>query len=67
MPQGGKLRVESANVSVGATSSEVERGVLAGDYVRIKVSDTGQGVEPEVIDRVFEPFLRPRKWARGAA
>jgi DNA-binding response OmpR family regulator len=35
MPQGGKLCVESANVSVATASSEVERGVLAGDYVRI--------------------------------
>ena len=43
MPQGGKLCVESANVSVAVASSEVERGVLAGDHVRIKVSDTGQG------------------------
>jgi signal transduction histidine kinase len=67
MPRGGKLCVESANVSVGATSREVERGVHAGDHVRIKVSDTGQGMTPEVIDHVFEHSLRPRKWAKGAA
>ena len=57
MPQGGTLCVESANVSVGAASSEFGRGILAGDYVRIKVSDTGQGVQPELIDRIFEPFF----------
>ena len=67
MPQGGKLCVESANVSVGPANSEFGRGILAGDYVRIKVSDTGQGMEPGVIDRIFEPFLRPRRWAKGAA
>jgi CheY-like chemotaxis protein len=66
MPQGGKLCVESANDSVGVASSEVERGVLAGDYVRIKVSDTGQGMEPDVIDRAFEPFFTTKEVGKGS-
>ena len=66
MPRGGKLCVESANVSVGAASSEVERGVLAGDHVRIKVSDTGQGMEPEVVDRVFEQFFTTKEVGKGS-
>jgi signal transduction histidine kinase len=66
MPQGGKLCVESANVSVGAASSEVGRGVLAGNHVRIKVSDTGQGMEPEVIDHVFEPFFTTKEVGKGS-
>ena len=66
MPRGGKLCFESANVSVGATSSEIERGVLAGDYVHIKVSDTGQGMTPEVIDRVFEPFFTTKEVGKGS-
>ena len=66
MPQGGNLCVESANVSVGAASSEVGRGVLAGYYVRIKVSDTGQGMEPEVIDHVFEPFFTTKEVGKGS-
>ena len=66
MPRGGKLCVESANVSVGATSSEVERGVHAGDHVRIKVSDTGQGMTPEVIDHVFEPFFTTKEVGKGS-
>jgi hypothetical protein len=66
MPRGGKLCVESANVSVGATSSEVERGVHAGDHVRIKVSDTGQGMTPQVIDHVFEPFFTTKEVGKGS-
>jgi signal transduction histidine kinase len=66
MAQGGKLHVESANVSVAAASSEVERGVLAGDYVRIVVSDTGQGMTPEVVDRVFEPFFTTKEVGKGS-
>ena len=66
MPQGGKLCVESANVSVGPASSEFGRGILAGDYVRIKVSDTGQGMEPEVTDRIFEPFFTTKEVGKGS-
>jgi signal transduction histidine kinase len=66
MPEGGTLCVESANGSVGAASSEVERGVLVGDYVRIAVSDTGQGMAPEVVDRVFEPFFTTKEVGKGS-
>jgi signal transduction histidine kinase len=66
MPQSGKLSVESVNVSVGVATSEVARGVVAGDYVCVKVSDTGQGMEPEVIDRVFEPFFTTKELGKGS-
>jgi signal transduction histidine kinase len=66
MAQGGKLHVQSANVSVATASSEVERGVLAGDYVRIVASDTGQGMTPEVVDRVFEPFFTTKEVGKGS-
>jgi signal transduction histidine kinase len=66
MAQGGKLYVESANVSVAPASGEVERGVLAGDYVRIVASDTGQGMTPEVVDRVFEPFFTTKEVGKGS-
>jgi signal transduction histidine kinase len=66
MAQGGKLYVQSANVSVATASSEVERGVLAGDYVRIVASDTGQGMTPEVVDRVFEPFFTTKEVGKGS-
>jgi signal transduction histidine kinase len=66
MPRGGKLRLTSANVSVASAGGEAERGVLAGDYVRIVVSDTGQGMPPEVVDRVFEPFFTTKEVGKGS-
>ena len=66
MPEGGKLSVESANVSVGASDEEGERGVPAGDYVRVAVSDTGQGMVPDVVDRVFEPFFTTKEVGKGS-
>ena len=66
MPRGGKLRIESVNVSVGTTGGEAERGIRAGDYVQIIVSDTGQGMPPEVVDRVFEPFFTTKEVGKGS-
>src|SRR5688572_15950135 len=50
----GELSLEVDNVGLGA--SEVE-DLPAGDYVRIRVTDTGGGIAPEHLDRVFEPFF----------
>ena len=66
MPGGGKLRIESVNVSVGTTGGEAERGIPAGDYVQIIVSDTGQGMPPEVLERVFEPFFTTKEVGKGS-
>ena len=66
MPEGGTLRIEVANVSVDEASREAERGVVAGDYVRIVVSDTGHGMASEVIDRAFEPFFTTKEAGKGS-
>jgi signal transduction histidine kinase len=65
-PRGGKLRIESMNVSVGTVDGEAERGVAPGDYVRIVVSDTGHGMPADVADRVFEPFFTTKDVGKGS-
>jgi signal transduction histidine kinase len=66
MPRGRKLRIESVNVSVGTTGSEAEMRIPAGDYVKVVVSDTGQGTPPEVLDRVFESFFTTNEVGKGS-
>jgi signal transduction histidine kinase len=66
MPRGGKLNIEAVNVSLGTTSGEAERGVPTGDYVKIVVSDTGQGMSPETLERVFEPFFTTKEVGKGS-
>jgi PAS domain S-box-containing protein len=55
MPQGGTLRVGTEVHQVDEALSGYER-IEPGEYVRVTVSDTGHGISPEIIDRVFEPF-----------
>lgn len=66
MPRGGKLNIEVMNVSVATASEEAMRGVSIGDYVRIVVSDTGQGMSAEVVERVFEPFFTTKEVGKGS-
>jgi signal transduction histidine kinase len=62
MPDGGRLVLSTANVVL----RDHEAGSLpAGDYVRIRVSDTGSGMPPEVVARAFEPFFTTKEVGKG--
>lgn len=66
MPKGGKLIIETTNVEV--TKEEIpdtSAGVQAGRFVRIAVTDTGCGMGPEIIDRIFQPFFTTKEAGKG--
>jgi CheY-like chemotaxis protein/two-component sensor histidine kinase len=60
MPQGGRLSVRTA-LAPSAEASDLE----PGDYVRLTVSDTGEGMEPEVLLRATEPFFSTKATGKG--
>jgi len=64
MPGGGDLTVETSNVALGAEEVEAFDG-RAGEYVRVRVSDTGRGMDEKTKQRVFEPFFSTREKGRG--
>jgi PAS domain S-box-containing protein len=63
MPQGGVLRIEAQVVAAGAAPQALE--LDEGWYVAIRVSDTGAGMDPEVVARAFEPFFTTRNEGKG--
>jgi PAS domain S-box-containing protein len=60
MPMGGELRIETSNVDILAGSP---RALLfpPGPYVRLLVSDSGEGMDADTLARIFEPFFTTKK------
>ncbi|WP_165491071.1 ATP-binding protein [Lichenihabitans psoromatis] len=65
MPDGGRLSIETMNVSLEDTHSLPNEEVSPGRYVVISVSDTGSGMTPEVIAKAFDPFFTTKAIGQG--
>ena len=65
MPDGGQLLIETSNVSISDEYLRAHLDAESGKYVLLTVSDTGVGMEPEVLDRVFEPFFTTKANGEG--
>jgi signal transduction histidine kinase len=65
MAVGGRLTIETANVTVTAVPTRPEQP-RPGEYVMISVSDTGTGMPPDVLARVFEPFFTTKETGKGS-
>ena len=65
MLAGGKLVIETSNAVLQEKDLASEIGVQPGDYVRLSVSDTGTGMPPVVLARVFEPFYTTKETGKG--
>jgi signal transduction histidine kinase len=63
MPNGGRLEISAANVVLA--HSDVG-DLPAGDYVRIIIADNGEGIAPEHLPRVFEPFYTTKAVGKGS-
>lgn len=61
MPDGGELIIETGNVSYKDDTNKPAYKFLAGDYVKISVTDSGCGMSREIQERAFEPFFTTKK------
>lgn len=65
MPNGGLLKIEASNHIVSEHFAKQHVGVESGVYVRVRVSDTGCGMPPQVLDKIFEPFFSTKENGTG--
>jgi len=65
MVGGGRLTIETANVCLDLDYTRLQGDVAPGDYVLVAVSDTGTGIPPEVLAKVFEPFYTTKDKSKG--
>ncbi|MBV9482527.1 MAG: response regulator [Acidobacteria bacterium] len=57
MPQGGKLQIETSNARLDDAFARSHPGVRPGEYVKLSISDTGEGMDGETQSHIFEPFF----------
>jgi PAS domain S-box-containing protein len=65
MPTGGKLTIETSNVHLDQAYLQRRPVVPAGDYVRLAVTDSGNGIAPEHLSHIFEPFYTTKEEGKG--
>lgn len=66
MPGGGHLTIRASNLTLGAEDLARHEGMTAGRYVMIAVSDSGQGMPADVVERAFEPFFTTKEVGKGS-
>ncbi|MCJ7810523.1 MAG: PAS domain S-box protein, partial [Desulfobulbaceae bacterium] len=64
MPEGGKLTISTENRYIDRPIRGYE-DVVEGDYVVLTISDTGTGISPDDIEKIFEPFYTKKKMGRS--
>lgn len=64
MPQGGELFLDTQNVSLDEEYVKPFSG-RPGPYVRVSITDTGKGMEEEILKHIFEPFFTTKAMGRG--
>jgi len=65
MPDGGTLTVRTANMTSEESGQLTYKGMPAAEYVRIDITDTGTGIAPDIVDKIFEPFFSTKEVGKG--
>jgi two-component system cell cycle sensor histidine kinase/response regulator CckA len=65
MPDGGELTIRTANISERDSLKLAASGLKPGEYLMCEVSDTGCGMGPEIMDKIFEPFFSTKEVGKG--
>jgi nitrogen-specific signal transduction histidine kinase/CheY-like chemotaxis protein len=65
MPRGGRLTIATSTLVIPEADDPEHPGVAAGRYAILTVEDTGVGMTPEMISKIFEPFYTTKDAGKG--
>jgi CheY-like chemotaxis protein len=65
MPRGGRLTIDLRNTTVDYASARMNSDAQPGPYVAVSVTDTGEGIEADHLERIFDPFFTTKAPDKG--
>ena len=65
MPSGGRIMIETANVMINGRNMPENIWMDTGAYVKLVITDTGQGIDKALVEHVFEPFFTTKEIGKG--
>jgi len=65
MPNGGRLTIQTICLTICNDNAMEYAGMQAGDYVQVSVSDTGHGIDRDMLPHIFEPFFTTKEVNKG--
>ena len=65
MPNGGKLTIITENVKLDETLGKQNSDATSGEFVRLRVEDSGMGMTDDIIEHIFEPFFTTKYPSKG--
>ena len=65
MSKGGEITIRTGNVSERESLALKDRGLARGEYVLCEVRDTGTGIKPEHLEKIFDPFFSTKEVGKG--
>jgi PAS domain S-box-containing protein len=65
MPRGGDITITAENSEISANDARQNGGTAGGHYVVLEVTDTGEGMSKEIVDRIFDPFFTTKEIGKG--
>jgi len=63
---GGLLEVSLSRIDIDAGTAAHYSNILPGHYIRLSVSDTGHGMSPEVLEKIFDPYFTTKEVGKGS-
>jgi two-component system, cell cycle sensor histidine kinase and response regulator CckA len=65
MPEGGELKLAAENTTVDQIHAATHGNVMPGNFVLVRIEDSGIGIAPETLGRIFEPFFTTKNSEKG--
>jgi PAS domain S-box-containing protein len=63
---GGTLDIGMQNLVLAEDATAIDPALVPGNYIKVTVSDTGEGISPQIVDRIFDPFFTTKDIGKGS-